>query len=66
MPDQTKPESAPVEKLLYRPKEAAAAIGTSPSWVYARIADGTLPCVRLAGRMVRIRRADLLRFAGQT
>jgi excisionase family DNA binding protein len=65
MSDQTKLQSAPVEKLLYRPKEAAVAIGTSPSWVYARIADGTLPCVRLAGRVVRIRRVDLMRFAGQ-
>ena len=54
--------NSPVEKLLYRPKEAATLIGASPSWVYARIEDGSLRCVRLAGRMVRIRRDDLLEF----
>jgi len=59
--------NASFEKLLYRPKEAATLIGVSPSWVYARIEDGSLKCVRLAGRMVRIRREDLLEFieAGQ-
>jgi excisionase family DNA binding protein len=61
MPVQTKAIGS-VEKLLYRPKEAATAIGASPSWVYARIEDGSLKCVRLAGRMVRIRHEDLLEF----
>jgi len=59
---QQKTISSPVEKLLYRPKEAAQALGASPSWVYARIEDGSLPAVRLAGRMVRIKRTDLLKF----
>lgn len=58
---QTK-TNPPIEKLLFRPKEAATVIGASPSWVYARIEDGSLKCVRLAGRMVRIRREDLLEF----
>lgn len=62
MAEQNKVNSPPIEKLLYRPKEAAQVIGASPSWVYARIEDGSLPAVRLAGRMVRIRRADLLKF----
>lgn len=62
MATQQKANSSPVEKLLYRPKEAAQVIGASPSWVYARIEDGSLPAVRLAGRMVRIRRTDLLKF----
>jgi excisionase family DNA binding protein len=50
------------EKQLYRPKEAATYLGVSPSWVYARIADGTIKSVHLAGRMVRIRREDLVGF----
>jgi excisionase family DNA binding protein len=58
---QTRPKAS-LEKLLYRPKEAATLIGVSPSWVYARIEDGSLKCVRLAGRMVRIRYEDLLEF----
>jgi len=55
----------PVERMLFRPKEAAAATGTSPSWIYARIADGSLRAVRLAGRAVRIKREDLLNFIEQ-
>ena len=51
-----------VEKILYRPREAAVATGTSASWIYARLADGSLTAVRLAGRTVRIRKEDLLRF----
>lgn len=53
-----------VEKLLFRPKEAAIVLGASPSWVYARIEDGSLKAVRLAGRMVRIKREDLVAFIG--
>lgn len=51
-----------VEKLMYRPGEAAIAAGTSRAWIYARIADKSLPAVRLAGRVVRIRKTDLIRF----
>jgi len=59
----TQANSQPVvEKLLYRPREAAIAAGTSPSWIYARIADGSLKSVRLAGRLVRVRKLDLLNF----
>lgn len=62
MATQQKANSSQVEKLLYRPKEAAQVIGASASWVYARIEDGSLPAVRLAGRMVRIKRSDLMKF----
>ena len=51
-----------IEKLLFKPREAATVIGASPSWVYARIEDGSIKSVRLAGRMVRIRREDLMSF----
>jgi excisionase family DNA binding protein len=51
-----------VSKLYYRPAEAAIVAGTSRAWIYARVADGSLPAVRLAGRMVRIKAEDLLRF----
>jgi excisionase family DNA binding protein len=55
-------KSAEAEKLLLKPREAAAMLGASPAWVYARIADGTIKSVHLAGRMVRIRREDLMGF----
>lgn len=51
-----------VERVLLKPREAARMMGASPAWVYARIADGTIKSVRLAGRMVRIRREDLAGF----
>lgn len=59
----SQPTVQPLEKLLYRPKEAALVLGVSPSWVYQRVADRTLPCVRLAGRCIRVRREDLAAFA---
>lgn len=60
--EKTSKPKETVDKLLYRPREAATAIGTSPSFVYARIQDGSLRAVRLAGRAVRIRKEDLLAF----
>lgn len=62
MATQQKTNSPQVEKLLLKPREAATVIGASPSWVYARIEDGSIKSVRLAGRMVRIRREDLMSF----
>jgi excisionase family DNA binding protein len=59
---QQKTNGPQVEKLLFKPREAATVIGASPSWVYARIEDGSIKSVRLAGRMVRIRREDLMSF----
>jgi excisionase family DNA binding protein len=59
------PTIKPVEKLLYRPSEAAVVAGASRSWIYARIEDSSLPSKRLAGRMVRIHRDDLMRFIGR-
>jgi excisionase family DNA binding protein len=53
-----------IEKLLYRPSEAAVIAGVSRAWIYARIADGSLPAKRLAGRMVRIHRNDLMNLIG--
>jgi excisionase family DNA binding protein len=54
----------PIEKVLYRPSEAAVIAGTSKAWIYARIQDGSLPAKRLAGRMVRIHKDDLMKFIG--
>lgn len=51
-----------VEKVYFRPSEAAIVGGVSRAWIYARIADGTLKATRLAGRIVRIHRDDLFRF----
>ena len=48
--------SSRVEKLMLRPSEAAEAIGLGRSTVYAMIASGDLPSVRVGagGRAVRI------------
>jgi excisionase family DNA binding protein len=51
------------EKLLFRPREAAIALGVSLSWVYKRLGDGSLKGVRLAGRAVRIPKEELFEFA---
>ena len=48
-----------VEKLAYRPKEAAAALGVSRETIFARIKDGSLRSVK-AGK-ARLIMADELR-----
>lgn len=45
-----------------RPAAAAQICAIGRRWIYARIADGSLPAVKLAGRAVRIKREDLLEF----
>ena len=47
------------ERLAFSPAEVASTLGTSKSWVYLRIEDGTIPSVRLAGRRL-IRREALV------
>ena len=42
-----KPMENDHERLLLRPAEAADAIGVSRSQVYALLASGDLPCVRI-------------------
>ncbi len=42
-----------VEKLLLKPDEAAAMLGIGRSKIYALLADGSLPSIRL-GRSIRI------------
>ena len=48
--------SSKVEKIMLRPGEAAEAIGLGRSTIYAMIASGELPAVRVGagGRSVRI------------
>ena len=41
----------PVERLLYRPAEAAAAIGVSRSRMYELIASGEIPSLRIGGSL---------------
>ena len=41
----------PVERLLYRPVEAAEALGISRSRVYELITSGDIPSIRLAGTL---------------
>jgi hypothetical protein len=41
------------KKLFLKPSELAVAISASPAKVYAAIADGSIPSVRIAG-MLRV------------
>jgi excisionase family DNA binding protein len=43
-----------MEKLMLRPMEVAEAIGCGRSKIYALLAAGVLPSVRLGGRSVRV------------
>ena len=49
-------------ELLLRPATAALLLGCSRSFVYALIAAGRLPAVRLGGRAVRVHRSKLVEF----
>ncbi|MET8401798.1 helix-turn-helix domain-containing protein [Streptomyces sp900116325] len=50
--------AAPVDRLLYKPEEAAEALAIGRSTVYELMADGSLKYIKL-GRTRRIRRADI-------
>ncbi|RZU29477.1 excisionase family DNA binding protein [Streptomyces sp. BK022] len=50
--------AAPIDRLLYKPEEAAEALAIGRSTVYELMAEGSLPYIKL-GRTRRIRRADL-------
>ncbi len=47
------------EKAYLTPGEAAELLAVSRKTIQRRIADGTIPTVRLGAKLVRIRRADL-------
>ncbi|MGW4512615.1 helix-turn-helix domain-containing protein [Streptomyces sp. NPDC004393] len=53
--------AAPVDRLLYKPEEAAEALSLGRSTVYELMAEGTLKYIKL-GRARRIRRGDLEAF----
>ncbi|MFF0290073.1 helix-turn-helix domain-containing protein [Streptomyces sp. NPDC005262] len=50
--------AAPVDRLLYKPGEAAEALAIGRSTVYELMAEGSLKYIKL-GRTRRIRRADI-------
>ncbi|MFF2065856.1 helix-turn-helix domain-containing protein [Streptomyces sp. NPDC058200] len=50
--------AAPVERLLYKPREAAEALAIGRSTLYELMAEGSLKYIKL-GRARRIRRADV-------
>jgi excisionase family DNA binding protein len=54
--------SADRSERLFRPPEVAQLLACSSKTVYAWVASGFLPCVRL-GRLVRFRAEDVRRFA---
>ncbi len=47
-------ERRETERLLYRPRECAEAIGASVSQTYALIAKGVLPSIRLGDGSIRV------------
>lgn len=49
------------ERLALGPREAAAALGVSPSWLRRAMREHGLPYSRVAGRIL-IRRDELLRW----
>ncbi|MFE1839129.1 helix-turn-helix domain-containing protein [Streptomyces sviceus] len=53
--------AAPVDRLLYKPEEAAEALALGRSTVYELMAEGALKYIKL-GRTRRIRRAELEAF----
>jgi excisionase family DNA binding protein len=57
------PKLSPAEKILLRLREAAELAAVSERFLWAVVARGELPTVRLSSRCVRIRRADLESWA---
>jgi excisionase family DNA binding protein len=62
--DNPRPVTAAERKSIAQaeyltPAEAAILLRTSRKHIYALIADGTLPAIRLGQRFMRIRRADI-------
>ncbi|WP_432175037.1 helix-turn-helix domain-containing protein [Streptomyces sp. Tue6028] len=53
--------AAPVDRLLYKPEEAAKALSLGRSTIYVLMAEGALKYIKL-GRTRRIRRSDLEAF----
>ncbi|MEU0176109.1 helix-turn-helix domain-containing protein [Streptomyces massasporeus] len=50
--------AGPVDRLMYKPEEAAEALALGRSTIYELMAEGTLRYVK-RGRSRRIRRSDL-------
>lgn len=48
--DTLQPPAPPV--LAMRLKRAAQALDVSPRWLWARTADGSVPCVRVGGTVL--------------
>jgi len=61
----TKPATHTRPKMLLSVTDVASELGCGRDTVYALLADGALPSVRLGGRLRRIRRCDLESFVGQ-
>ena len=57
-------EPSKVERILYRPAEAAEAIGISRSRIYELIARGETPSIRVGG-VVRVPVANLQEWVDQ-
>ena len=55
---------APIVRLLWTPKEAAAALGISPRLLWSRTKIGEIPCLRI-GKAVRYSPAALQEWIGR-
>lgn len=55
---------APIVRLLWTPKKAAAALGISPRLLWSRTKIGEIPCLRI-GKAVRYSPKALQRFIDQ-
>lgn len=51
--------ATPIDRLLYKPEEAAEALAIGRSTVYELMAEGSLKYIKLRGSTRRIRRSDL-------
>ncbi len=51
-----------IEQILYRPIEAARALGVSRTRIYELVQTGDLPHIRLGGKAIRIPRLALERL----
>lgn len=54
--------TAPAERLLYKPEQAAEVLGVGRSFVYELMAAGELEYVELSRRCRRIRRSALEKY----
>jgi excisionase family DNA binding protein len=51
------------EEVLWKPEEAATYLGIKTATVYAWVERGSIPFLRIGGRLVRFNPSELVRWA---